>query len=355
MVADHETGIIKTMIGGTSFAGDVFNRATQSCRQPGSAFKPLVYGAALSIGRITPATQLRDGPIATWDEDMKLFWKPSNSGRNFKGMALAHDALSQSLNTPTIEVFDRIGAEAVIGFSRKLGITSRLVPVRPLALGASCVPLKEILGVYAAIANHGRQHDFRLVDSIKKKETTAFSEMWPKRENKGTTGEVADSKIQVLDERVAFQLKAMLRSAVKRGTGVAAKKLGSPAAGKTGTTNGNTDAWFVGFTDRHVGAVWIGHDDPAIPLGRGQDGSHAALPLWVKVMKEVEGKREAGELLNDPPEGLTKARIDMESGDLAGRGPGQELYFITGTEPTRTAVQTSSIDSTDFSRDADSF
>ena len=355
MVVDYEAGLIKAMIGGTSFSGDVFNRATQACRQPGSAFKPLVYGAALSLGRITPATQLRDGPIAMWDEDMKLFWKPSNSGRSFKGMAVAHDALAQSLNTPTIEVFDKIGAEAVINFSKKLGITSRLVSVRPLALGASCVPMNELLGVYATIANEGLQHPFKLVDLLEQNGTELFRQRWPKKNATELSDEVIDSKRQVMDERVAFQLKAMLRSAVKRGTGVAAKKLGLPAAGKTGTTNGNTDAWFVGFTDRHVAAVWIGHDDPATPLGRGQDGSHAALPLWVKIMKAVEGQREAGEILANPPDGLTKARIDMESGDLAGRGPGQELFFISGTEPTTTAIQSAGVDSIDFSRAADSY
>jgi penicillin-binding protein 1A len=160
---------------------------------------------------------------------------------------------------------------------------------------------------------------------------------------------------RLLDEAVAFQLADMMAAVVARGTAAAARGLGRPAAGKTGTTNDNTDAWFVGFTGRALGAVWIGFDDPARKLGPTGDGAHAALPLWMQAIREAEGARPALPVPGPPPEGLERVAIDRETGLLAAPGaPGLALWLRRGTAPTEVAGQPGT-SPTDFGRSAREF
>jgi penicillin-binding protein 1A len=277
---DQETEYVEAEVGGLRWDRSSFDRAGQACRQPGSAFKPIVYAAALAAGAITPGTPLRDGPIAEYDERLDVHWKPRNRGRDFRGVALAQDALAASLNAPAVDVFDRVGGARVIELAGRLGITSRLADVRPLALGASCVVPIELAGAYSAFARAGRRARPIFVTRIRRGDDVLIDraspyDPWldPARRLDRLAAAAVERPAPTLDPDTAFMVSSMLRDVVLRGTGSAARQLGRPAAGKTGTTNDNSDAWFVGFTGRLLGAVWIGHDDPARVLGPGRDGA----------------------------------------------------------------------------------
>jgi penicillin-binding protein 1A len=357
IVWDHRTGYVEALVGGRDWAadtqagarGDQFDRMLQSCRQPGSAWKPFVYGAALESGAITPGTALRDAPIAEYDEVTNTHWKPK-SGNRFRGVVLAQDAFASSLNAPAIDVFDRVGAGTVIALARRLGITTPLAEVRPMALGASCVKPIELARAYAVIARRGWAVAPRLAVRVRRGDRVLFDSTVPEdpwlapaqRLDRiaATAGldpaeRIGVDSSQLLQESVAFQLTDMMGDVVERGTAASARSLGRAAAGKTGTTNDNTDAWFVGFTGRALAAVWIGFDDPSTKLGREGDGAHAALPLWLKAMRGAEGNRPEVALPGPPPADMERVSIDRESGLVAAPGaPGAAIWFRKGSAPT---------------------
>ncbi len=376
IVWDHTTGYVEALVGGREWAdakpgatGDQFDRMLQSCRQPGSAWKPFVYGAALEQGAITPGTALRDAPIAEYDEATNTHWKPK-SGNRFRGVVLAQDALASSLNAPAIDVFDRVGPGPVIALARRLGITTSLAEVRPMALGASCVKPIELARAYAVIARRGWAIAPRLAVRVRRGDNVMFDARVPEdpwlsavdRLDRVVATAGLDpaernglESAQLLQEPVAFQLTDMMHAVVERGTATAAKGLGRDAAGKTGTTNDNTDAWFVGFTGRALSAVWIGFDDPSTKLGHQGDGAHAALPLWMKAMRAAEGSRPSIELPGTPPADMERVTIDRESGLLAAPGaPGAALWFKKGSAPTDVAGSPGT-SPTDFGRTSREF
>ena len=346
ILLDHHTSYIDATIGGLAWDTSRFDRALQACRQPGSAFKPLVYAAALAAGAITPGTPLRDAPVADYDEARDVHWKPRNSGRAFRGVALAQDALAWSLNAPAIDVLDRVGPRRVVELARRLGITTPIEEVRPLVLGSSCVRPIELAGVYAVFARGGLGGAPVFVVRARRERDVLIdrgspSDPWidPARRLDRMAARALERAAAepLLDPETAYQVGAMLADVVARGTAADARSLGRPAAGKTGTTNDNSDAWFVGYTARLVAAVWIGHDDPSRLLGRRQDGGRAALPLWMQLVAAAEGNRPARAVPGAPPPGLVRARIDRETGLLARPGaPGGgsiDLWFRRGTEP----------------------
>ena len=370
LVWDHRTGYVEAVIGGRDWDPDRFDRALQSCRQPGSAWKPMVYGAALAAGAITPGTALRDAPIAEYDEATGAHWKP-RSGNRFRGVVLAQDAFAASLNAPAIDVFDRIGARPVIALARKLGISTALTELRPMALGASCVKPIELARAYAAIARRGWAIAPHFAIRVRRGDASLFDATVPedpwldpaRRIDRiaATAGSDPAERVaapggRLLDERVAFQLADMMSAVVARGTASAAgAALGRPAAGKTGTTNDNTDAWFVGFTGRVLGAVWVGFDDPSHKLGPEGDGAHAALPLWMRAVRAAEGDRPAVAVPGPAPDGLERVAIDRETGQLAAPGSGGlPLWFRAGTAPTEVAGQPGT-SPTDFGRSSSEF
>jgi penicillin-binding protein 1A len=380
LVWDHRTGYVEAIVGGRAWSrggatpgatpgGDRFDRFRQACRQPGSAWKPLVYGAALAAGAITPGTALRDAPISEYDEATGTHWKP-RSGNRFRGIVLAEDAFAASLNAPAIDVFDRVGPRPIVALARRMGITTALTELRPMALGASCVKPIELARVYAAIARRGwavaphfairiRRGDRELFDA------TVPEDPWldPARRYDrlaATAGTDPDVRVgasggRLIDERVAFQLGDMMSAVVARGTASAAASLGRPAAGKTGTTNDNTDAWFVGFTGRALAAVWVGFDDPAHKLGNEGDGAHAALPLWMRAIRAAEGARPVTPVPGPAPDGMEQVAIDRETGLVAAPGAGGlTLWFRAGTAPTEVSGQPGTSPS-DFGRSSSEF
>ena len=369
IVWDHRTGYVEALVGGRAWGPDRFDRMLQSCRQPGSAWKPLVYGAALESGAITPGTALRDAPIAEYDEVTNVHWKPK-SGTRFRGVVLAQDAIAASLNAPAIDVFDRTGAASVIRLARRLGITSDLAEVRPMALGASCVKPFELARAFAVIARRGWSIAPRFAVRIRRGAEVLFDGAVPedpwidpaRRFDRfaATAGTEPDARIsadggQLVDERTAFQLQDMLVAVIARGTATAAGSLGRPAAGKTGTTNDNTDAWFVGFTGRALSAVWLGFDDPAHKLGREGDGRRAALPLWIRAIRSAEGSRPEVAIPGTPPADMERVTIDRETGLIAAPGAGGlPLWFRAGTAPTEVSGQPGT-SPTDFGRSTREF
>jgi len=348
LVWDYRTGYLEATVGGLDWQDSQFDRSTQACRQPGSAFKPLVYAAALERNAITPGTALRDAPIAVWDDKMGVHWKPTNSGRSFRGVALAQDALASSLNAPAVDVLDRVGTRAVVDLAARLGITSRLVEVRPLALGASCVIPIELAGAFATFASGGDTIEPIFVVRVTRGDEVLLDRASPYDPNLTSSrrldrlvDHVATAAVtaSTLDHETAYQVSSMLRDVVLRGTGTDARSIGRPVAGKTGTTNDNSDAWFVGYTARIVTAVWVGHDNPAKRLGKRDDGSHAALPIWKQLVKLAEDDRIPLDVPGKVPDSMVRARVDRETGLLARphAGGAIDLYFKRGTEPTQAA------------------
>jgi penicillin-binding protein 1A len=327
-------------------------RLTQACRQPGSAWKPIVYAAALERGAITAGTPLRDAPIAEYDEATAVHWKP-RSGHGFRGVALAADALAYSLNAAAIDVLERVGAPAVIALARRLGISTAISELAPMALGASCVVPLELARAYAIIARDGWDVTARTIVRVRGGDAVLFdaadpADPWldPARRldrlaavaGRDPAARAGATRGQLVDGRTAFVLRDLLTGVVTRGTATAARALDRPAGGKTGTTNDNSDAWFVGFTARVTAAVWIGHDAPTHGLGRGADGAHVALPVWMALVAAAEGTRPAEPVPGAPPPTLERVRIDRETGLLASpTAASLSLWFAPGTAPTERA------------------
>jgi penicillin-binding protein 1A len=351
---DHRTGYVDALVGGRDASASEFDRAVQGCRQPGSAWKPLVYAAALERGAITQGTPLRDAPIVAYDQAMDVHWRP-RAGKHYRGVALAADALAASLNAPAIEVMDRVGPDGVIDLARRLGINTEVDDVRPMALGTSCVRPIELARAYAILARRGWPVAARFITRIRRGDDVIIDYAVPEDPHldptrrfdrlAATAGLPPDERIgaprpgRVLDEASAFLIDDLLTGPVQRGTATAARGLGRPVAGKTGTTNDNTDAWFVGFSARTTLAVWVGHDRQAVELGPRDDGAHAALPLWLDVMRLAEGVRPPGPVPGAPPPELVQAKIDRETGLLAAPGaPGATLWFRPGSAPVDVAA-----------------
>jgi len=349
VVWDYRTGYVEAVVGGLSWGKSQFDRAGQACRQPGSAFKPILYAAAIADDIITPGTPLRDAPIAEYDARLNVHWKPHNSGHPFRGVALAKDALAFSLNAPAVDVLDRTGVRRVRRMAKRLGISTHLANVRPMALGASCVIPFELARAFSAFARGGSLADAIYVTRIKVGDRVLVDRAAPRDPNI-TPGRRLDRLVasldtapkRVLDEQSAFLVTTMLRDVVLRGTGTLAKKLGRPAAGKTGTTNKNTDAWFVGFTGRVVAAVWLGYDDQSRRMGYHDDGGKVALPVWMGLVAASEGAKRPPQPVPGPaPSGVVSARVDRETGLLArpGAGGAESIYFRDGTAPDKVAGQ----------------
>lgn len=274
---ETNTGFIKVMIGGKDFKKSQFNRAVQACRQPGSAFKPIIYAAALDKG-YTPASIIYDYPIIFVEENEKdksiKVWRPHNYEGRFYGKTSLREALVHSRNTVTVRLLNNIGIKYAINYARKLGITSPLNPDLSLALGSNCVSLLELTTAYAVFANQGQYLRPIAITKIIDAKGHILEENLPQPQ-------------PVISADTAYIITNILADVIKKGTGRRVRRFKRPVAGKTGTTNDYTDAWFIGYTPYYVTGVWIGYDTLK-SLGEHETGGKAAAPIWLYFMKEVE-------------------------------------------------------------------
>lgn len=296
---EGETGYVKAMIGGRSFRKSQFNRAIQSRRQPGSAFKPIIYSAALDKN-YTAATEILDTPIVFKDTERDFTWKPKNYEEKFFGPTLFRHALEKSHNIVTIKILKDIGVDYVIDYARRLGIKSRLSKDLSIALGSSGVSLLEIVNAYAVFANLGNLVEPVFITKIVDRDGIILEESLPQSE-------------RVIDKSTAYIMTNLLEGVVKRGTGRRIRALKRPVAGKTGTTNNLFDAWFVGYTPGYVAGTWVGFDEEQT-LGKGETGSRAASPIWLGFMERI--LKDKPVRVFQVPEGVVFSKIDAETGKL---------------------------------------
>ena len=269
LAIDNPTGEIKAMIGGYSFEDSKFNRATQALRQVGSSFKVYVYADALEKGS-TPFDTIVDLPYTTISGGQP--YSPRNYDEKFEGTITLRRALAGSRNVPAVKLAEIVGIITVVDMTRRFGVSTSLPPYLPLALGAADMKLLEHVSAFTVFPNDGIRIDPHMIRRVTSYDGALLEEAHP---------EVHD----VVSPDVARTMTAMLEEVIQFGTGVQAKALGRPAAGKTGTTQDYTDAWFVGFTPQITAGVWVGFDDKQISLGKKETGARAALPIWLEFMQ----------------------------------------------------------------------
>jgi penicillin-binding protein 1A len=322
---EAETGLVKALVGGNDFNETQFNRATQSRRQPGSSFKPIIYAAALDRvfqdprKHYTPATVILDSAVVFEDRASDQTWKPKNYGQTFYGPTLLRQALAQSRNVVTVKILQDIGVDYAIDYARRLGISSELTRTLSLALGASGVSLFELTRAYSVFANQGF-----LVEPV-------FVLRMVDRDGQ-VLEEAVSERRKVVEKDTAYIMTSLLESVVQHGTGQRIKALGRPSAGKTGTTNDMYDAWYIGYTPEYITGVWVGFDNEA-PLGKRETGASAASPIWLGFMKRVLAHEPVKSF--QPPEGVVFAKIDAETGLLPVPESRKTIFecFKEGTVP----------------------
>jgi penicillin-binding protein 1A len=316
-------GAIRAMIGGYDFNRSEYNRAVQAHRQPGSAFKPIIYATAINQG-MSPASVVLDAPVVYEQVEEEKTWKPENYGKRFHGMVSLRDALAQSHNLATVRLLDKVGIKNVIDFSRQIGITSPLASDLSLGLGSSSVGLMELTSAYGVFLNQGlRAEPFAILSVM---------------DNGGQILEQQEPQTQdVVSKETAYLITNMMEDVVQKGTGQAAKTLGRPIAGKTGTTNEFINAWFIGGTPNLVAGTFVGFDDRR-SLGETESGAHAALPIWINFMKDA--LKSLPVVPFTIPEGITFVKVDPATGLLNSEQedqPGNVEIFARGSEPTQAA------------------
>ena len=295
---DNATGEIKAMVGGYSFEDSKFNRATQALRQVGSSFKIYVYSDALEKGA-TPFDTILDAPFTTISGGQP--YSPHNYDEKFEGTITLRRALAGSRNVPAVKLAEKEGINTVVDMARRFGITTPLPPYLPLALGAADMKLIEHVSAFTVFPDDGIRIDPYMIRRVTSYDGALLEEAHP---------EVHD----VISPDVARTMTAMLEEVIQFGTGVAAKALGRPAAGKTGTTQDYTDAWFIGFTPQITAGVWVGFDDKQISLGKRETGARAALPIWLEFMQGALAGTPATDFPNVVPleqlAGLHQLQLD---------------------------------------------
>ncbi|MEW6441040.1 MAG: PBP1A family penicillin-binding protein [bacterium] len=329
-------GQVRAMIGGMDYTRSQFNRAVHARRQPGSAFKGLLYAAALDKG-YTPASIVVDSPIVFHDPVLEEKWKPRNYSRYFVGPTTLRDALAHSRNVVTIKVLQDIGVSYAIRYVQRMGIRSALTPDLSLALGTSEVSLFELVDAYAVYPSQGERPEPILVREVLDAAGNRLEETEPRSE-------------PVLTPVTAYLMTSLLQSVVGEGTGRAVQALGVPCAGKTGTTNDFRDAWFIGYIPDRITGVWLGYDQPR-SLGNKETGGRLAAPVWLQFMKGVTQGSRAREF--PVPLGIVFANVDVQTGLLAGLQSSRVRFecFREGTEPREVSEEAGQSDEIDFFRE----
>ncbi len=337
---DPHTGRVLAMSGGFSYGGSQFNRATQAQRQPGSAFKPFVYLAALDSG-FTPATIILDAPFVIDQGAGQGKWKPTNYSRKFYGPTPMRMGLEKSRNLMTVRLAQTIGMEKVVATAQRFGIVDDMPPLLSMALGAGETTLLRLTSAYAMLVNGGRRIDPTLIDRIQDRHgLTIFrhdvrdcqgcqGEAWAGQE----PPELPDERERVADPASAYQVVSMLQGVVERGTGRRVRAVGKPLAGKTGTTNKSMDTWFMGFAPDLAVGVFAGFDEPR-PLGARETGSSVSAPVFRDFMAAALEGRPA--IPFRIPSGIRLVRINGDTGRVARKGDKRIILeaFKPGTVPS---------------------
>ncbi|MGH6924160.1 MAG: penicillin-binding protein 1A [Propylenella sp.] len=334
---DPYTGRVLALQGGFSFAESEFNRATQAHRQPGSSFKPFVYSAALDNG-YTPSSVIMDAPIEI--RAGNEVWRPENYGGKFYGPATLRTGVEKSRNVMTVRLAQDMGMPLVAEYAKRFGIYDDLAPYLPMALGAGETTVLRLVTAYATIANGGRKIKPTLIDRIQDR----FGRNIYQHDQRECTGcdaaqwagqaepELVDHREQVLDPMTVYQITSMMEGVVQRGTATVVRAVGKPIAGKTGTTNDEKDAWFVGFSPDLVAGVFIGYDQPR-PMGKGQTGGVLAAPIFTEFMKVALAAAPPKEF--QAPPGIELVPISRRTG-MRALGGGDDVIleaFKPGTAP----------------------
>ncbi|HXH08661.1 MAG TPA: PBP1A family penicillin-binding protein [Alphaproteobacteria bacterium] len=317
VVLEPHTGYIRALVGGYDFSRSQFNRATQAIRQPGSAFKPIIYATAIHKG-FSPAYVMLDAPIVYEQADGKL-WKPSNYDGKFWGSITLAEALAHSRNMITIKLLEAVGVKNVIEFARRLGIRSPLSPTLALGLGASGLTPLELTAAYSVFASQGVRYEPLAVKWVEDAEGQVL-------EKHSSLGD------RVMSEQQAFVMTTMLQNVVQRGTATRAKVLQRSVAGKTGTTNDFIDAWFVGYSPNLVAGVWVGIDDYQ-PLGNKEAGSRAALPIWIEFMQQALERVPMQEFVTPPHIRMVRVHPRTGVGGELRSGEGIQIALAENVAP----------------------
>jgi penicillin-binding protein 1A len=354
---DPHTGRVLAVAGGFSFEMSQFDRAVQARRQPGSSFKPLVYAAALDNG-YKPTSIILDAPIEIEQAPGKDIWKPENYEKEKSyGPTTLRVGIEKSRNQMTVRLAQDMGMPLITEYARRFGVYDDLLPVLAMSLGAGETTLLRMVTAYAMIANGGRQVQATFIDRIQ--------DRWGKsvwrhddracegcKSEKWAAGvaepQIADDRKQILDPHTAYQITSIMEGVVQRGTATSLKALGMPIAGKTGTTNDEKDAWFIGFTPDLVVGVFVGYDTPR-PMGKGQTGGQVAAPIFGEFVKNALAGKPAVPFRVPP--GVRQIQVSLKTGLRAQNGeadaiteafkPGEEpddAYSVIGfTDPTTQA------------------
>ncbi len=321
VVMDPFTGRVLALSGGFSFKNSEFNRASQALRQPGSAFKPFVYALALE-NEYTPSSLILDAPLVL-DQGVDLKkWKPENYGKKFYGLSTLRVGLEKSRNLMTVRIAQSLGVDKIANFTKKMNIYKKPEELLSISLGSAETTLLNLTSAYCSFVNGGKLIKPILVDRIQDGEGNTIINNENRKcincDKISFTGKefpkIEDNYEKVLSPQTAYQLTSILQGAVERGTGKKLKKLGLNLAGKTGTTNENTDAWFIGFTSNLVIGVYVGMDNPQ-PLGKFETGSKAALPIFEEFVKKGVKKSDARPF--KVPEDITLMVVDPNTGNKA--------------------------------------
>jgi penicillin-binding protein 1A len=319
LAIDNRTGQIRALIGGHSFERSKFNRATQAYRQVGSAFKPIVYTAAIDRG-YTPATIVIDAPTSFAGAAGSPAYSPMNYDHKYEGAITLRRALEDSRNVPAVKVMEQLGPQHVIQYARRLGLASPLPPYLAVALGAAEATLTEMTSAYSVFPNQGvRMRPYPIL-KVSDRDGNVLEENRPEAK-------------EAIRADTAFVMTNLLRGVVQRGTAEKAAALNWPVGGKTGTTDDYTDAWFIGFDPDLTIGVWVGLDQKK-PIGSNQTGAEAALPIWIDIMKAWIGDRKEPPAF-PPPGNIVFVTVDKGSGnpEIPGAPGAISEAFIAGTQP----------------------
>ena len=332
VVMDPFTGRVYALSGGFSFKKSEFNRASQALRQPGSAFKPFIYALALE-NNFSPNTLILDAPLVLEQgSDLKM-WKPENYGKKFYGPSTLRMGLEKSRNLMTVRIAQEIGVDKIVNFTKQLGIYENPQELLSISLGSAETTLLKLTSAYCSFVNGGKKINPILIDRIQDSEGVTFfntetrsckdcdqisylSESIPK---------ISDNFYQVISPQSAYQVTSMLEGVIKRGTGKRLRDLNLDIAGKTGTTNKNTDTWFVGFTSKLVIGVYVGMDEPK-SLGRYETGAKTAMPIFKDFVKKAVKKKDARPFKVAP--GISMMVIESTTGKKANFGSKETIIEV---------------------------